>query len=425
VTFDMALAGNVVIGIPPVKPQPGSSTGVFPWTAAAGTRRFGAMRGILIAAVLVASATRAQANSAVRCDDLSTADLAIDGLLDDWPKAVLTRAGSSPDGEVALRCSWDGTAFALSLDIKDDRVIRVRSGKAHEDHVTIRLAAGGKPVAIDAYPGNAMAKARITKPGKVAVADSLQPKGFSLEVKIPASAITGLSGSTPSLDLDIVFHDSDQATGGDDTDIALPLTIELGDRKDLLDDFLQSVRLKRGDVRLDQLANLDPDRRGNERIVAGGTVIGVLTDQYAFVSLPAASAAEVKKVELLALGTGGFKVVSAIVRQGGNGGSRDLLMLWTVWSGQLQPLGQIEIRKVMGTNTLEASYKLTKGKRGPELWVEPKPAVGWTAETWNEEPATDADPMVLPWDTVKGGVAYSLRGKELEHRDLPAPRKKR
>ena len=382
------------------------------------------MRLTLIVAVLVVTVGRADAGSAIRCDDLSTTDLQIDGLLDDWPKAALMRVGSPSNGQVELRCSWDGTALAVSLDVRDDRLIRVRSGKAHEDHVSIRIAASGAAAVIDVFPGNAMAKARIVKPAKVAVADSLQPKGFSVELRVPAKALAGFSGSTPSLDLGIVFHDSDQATGGADTEVAIPLTVEIGDRKDLLDDFLRSVRLKRSDVKLDQLANLDPDRKGNERIVAGGTVIGILTDQFAFVSMPAATAADVKKVELLALGSA-IKVVSAVVRQSGNGGSRDVLMLWTVWSGQLTPLGQIEIRKQMGTNVLEASYSIVKGAKGPELRVEPKPAVGFTAETWNEEAASDADPIVVPWDPAKGGIAYTLRGAELARRDLPLPNKPR
>lgn len=382
------------------------------------------MRAALVVAVLVAATGRAHAGSAIRCDDLSTADLEIDGLLDDWPKAALTKAGSPSNGQVELRCSWDGTAFALSLDVKDDRLIRVRSGKAHEDHVSIKVAASGSaPVAIDVFPGNAMAKARIVKPAKVAVADSLQPKGFSVELRVPAKALAGFSGSTPSLDLAIVFHDADQATGGADTEVTLPLTIELGDRKDLLDDFLRAVRLKRSDVKLDRLANMDPDRKGNERIVAGGTVIGILTDQFAFVSMPAASAADVRKVELLPLGAA-IHVVSAVVRQSGNGGSRDLLMLWTVWSGQLTPLGQIEIRKQVGANVLESSYAIVKGAKAPELRVEPKPAVGFTAETWNEEPASDADAIVTPWDPAKSGVAYTLRGAELARRTLPLKKPK-
>lgn len=359
----------------------------------------------------------------VRCDNQSTADLSVDGMLDDWGKEVVARIGVASDGQLALRCSWDGTALAMSIDCADDRVVRI-NGAGEQDHVKVSVAAGGRPVVVDVFPGNAIAKAKITKPAKVAVGQSLQPKGFSVELRIPASAIPGLTASTPSLALDVTFVDADKAAGGDTFPIALAATVELGDRKDLLDDFLKTVRLRRADVKLDTLADLDPDRRGNERIVAGGTVIGVLTDQFAYVTLPVAKAADVKKVELVALGAR-TKVVAATLRQSGNGGSRDVLALWTVWSGQLQALGQIELRKEMGANVLASTWKLVKGKKGPELWVEPVPAVGWTAESWNEMPADDADPIVPPWDTTKAGVVYSLRGAELERRDLPPPKKKR
>ena len=360
----------------------------------------------------------AHAGTTIRCDDLATADLVIDGLLDDWKtNAVLANTGA-----IALRCSWDGKALAMALDIADDRVVRVHSGRGHEDHVDIKLSAGGKPIAIGVYPGTAIAKSKISAPSRVAVADSLQPKGFSIELRVPASAIPGFSGSTPSLALDIVFHDSDQATGGADSDHPLAATIELGDRKDLLDDFLKAVRLQRGDIKLDLLAELDPDRRGKERLVAGGTVIGVLTDQFAFVTLPASSPADVRDIKLLPLGPRGQQIISAIVRQSGNGGSRDLLMLWTVWTGQLQPLAQIEVRKQQGANVLESTWKLGRGKKGPELVVTPKPAIGWTADTWNEQPADDADPIALPWDPAKGGTAYTLHGAEVERRELPAPK---
>ena len=131
---------------------------------------------------------------------------------------------------------------------------------------------------------------------------------------------------------------ADRATGGDDTEIELAATIELGDRKDLLEDFLRQARLKKADLRLDTLADLDPDRKGKERLVAGGTVIGVLTDRFAFVTLPVKRPADIKHIDLVPLGPHGLDVISAVVTQGGNDGSRDLLLLWTVWDGQLQPL---------------------------------------------------------------------------------------
>jgi hypothetical protein len=51
--------------------------------------------------------------------------------------------------------------------------------------------------------------------------------------------------------------------------------------------------------------------------------------------------------------------------------------------------------------------------------------VGFTADTWNEEPAPDADGIVTPWESMKGGVAYAITGNELTRRDLPPPRRKR
>ncbi|HEY5944320.1 MAG TPA: hypothetical protein VIV40_02465 [Kofleriaceae bacterium] len=358
-----------------------------------------------------------------RCDMVPTSDLSIDGLLDDWrDKHVLTRVGSPADGSVEVRCAWDGKAIAFALDIKDDRLIRVKGGK--EDHVTLSLAAGARPVVVDVYPGNSMAKPKITKPARVEAADSLQPKGFSIEVAIPAGAIPDFSPATPSFALDLVFHDSDAATGGDSTPVQIKQPIELGDRKDLFEDFLTTVRLRKTDIKLDTLVELEAEHKGKERLVAGGTVIGVLTEQFAYVTLPAASPDDVKKVELLPLGNKGQQIVSAIVRQSGNGGSRDLLMLWTVWSGQLQPLVNIEVKKEMGGNVLEATWKLVKGKKGPELVVEPKPAIGFTAETFNEIPAGDSDSIILPWDPERAGVAYTLKGVEIERRDLPKKKKR-
>ena len=183
------------------------------------------------------------------------------------------------------------------------------------------------------------------------------------------------------------------------------------------------MKLSKADIKLDTQAELDPDRKGKERLVAGGTVIGVLTDQFAYVTLPAATAADVLAIELIPLGPRGQQVVSAIVKQSGNGGSRHLLMLWTVWSGQLQALATIEVKKEMDGKILESSWKIVKGKKAPELWLEPKPAVGWTAATWNEEPAPDLDSILLPWDTKRGGVAYTLTGAEVARRDLPKKKK--
>jgi hypothetical protein len=372
-------------------------------------------------AVLLLAARASASPLTLKCDDAATADIAIDGLLDDWHSQVLARVGNAPDGAVAFRCVWDGTTLAMALDVTDDRVVRVRGGKGHEDHVDISVRAGGAPMKATIFPGTPIAPSKISAPAKVEAADSLQPHGFSIELRVPASRIAGFSPSTPSFELAIVFHDSDQASGGKDTDIPLDAMLELSDRSDVLGDFLRATNLKKSELTVDQMAELDPDRRGKERLVAGGTVIGVITDQFAYVALPVPRASDVKAVKLLPLGPHGQQIISAIVRQAGNGGTRDLLMLWTVWSAQLQPLAQIEVRKEQGDNVLEASWAI----KGGELVVTPKPAVGWTEASWNEQSADDADPIALPWDHIKGGTAYKLAGHEVTRRDLPVAKTKR
>lgn len=350
-------------------------------------------------------------SDAIRCEDIATSDYSIDGLLDDWRSApVAARIGAAPDGSFALRCAWDGTHVALSIDVTDDRLVRVASGRAHEDHVSVALAAGGRPLRVDVFPGNAMARPRVVGTG-AEVADSLQPHGFSIELRAPAAAIPGFSGSTPAIALDVTFHDSDRATGGDDADIALATKIELAERKDLVDDFLHTVHLARSDITMDQLADLDPDRKGKERIVAGGNAIGIITDQFAYVTMPEKPV----KIELVPLGR--QQIIAATLHETGNGGSRDILMLWTVWSGQLQPLKTIELRKEIAGNVLACSWKVEKGK----LVVRAQPAVGFTAETWNEEPAQDADSILLPWQTAS--AIYTLKGAELERREVPAKKR--
>jgi len=356
----------------------------------------------------VSASDQPASSDAIRCANIATSDFSIDGLLDDWKSTpVAARIGAAPDGSIAVRCAWDGTHVALSVDATDDRVVRVPSGRAHEDHVSFSLAAGARPLRVDVYPGNALARPRVVGSG-AEVADSLQPHGFSVELRAAAAAIPSFSGSTPAIALDVTFHDSDRATGGDDADITLATKIELSERKDLVDDFLHTVHLTKSDITMDQLADVDPDRKGKERIVAGGNAIGIITDQFAYVTMPARPT----KIELVPLGR--QQIIAATIRESGNGGSRDILMLWTVWSGQLQPLRTIEIRKEMAGNVLACSWKTDKGK----LVVKADAPVGFTPETWNEEPAQDADSILLPWQT--SSAIYTLKGAELERREVPA-----
>lgn len=402
------------------------------------------MRALLAAmplAVLGALAAPAAADTPVSCARNAAPladDLAIDGRLDDWDGVKPVRVGgTSADASFALRCLFDDDGVALAIDVRDDAVIRVRSGKASEDAVELRLG-DGKPLLLRLMPGTATGAPRYTLggkalPGWVQAGDSLQDKGFSVEVLVPWSKFPGFSAAAATLPAEVAFIDADQATGT----LAAPLRhaggLALAGASDLLADFFKAVGGRKSDVVLDELADVDPARAGKERVVAvrtrSGAAVGVLTDAFAYMTLPVASAADLRAAQLIDWRGDGTAVLATTVRQLGGGGSRDLLLLIGGRGGNLAPLHQVEIRKEHSGHVLASTWtlaKVGKGKKAKlELTITAGPATGWTADTFDEEPADDAVPIHLPWSAERFGAAYTLSATdELGERAVPPPKRR-
>ena len=359
---------------------------------------------------------------------LGAGGIVVDGLLDDWAaiKGAHTDAGDAAGFDV--RCAYDDTSLAIAVNVRDAHVVRVAKGPANEDWIEIDLGRGASALKLALYPGNALAKPRRllnggAVPKWLSAEDSLQPKGFSVELVIPLAKIPGYSSNIANLPARIRFHDSDAATSKPGEPIAMMGALGLSEKIDLLHDFLKSIGGDPKDVTLDVTTRLDPSRKDQQRVVAIGTVIGVLTDQFAYTTLAVASAADVRKVELIDLRGDGTRVIAATVRQridfGTSLGTRDLLMLFSVSGGQLDPIEPIELRKSQGSNVLESTWKLQKHGHRFDLIVTAKDAVGWNASNYNEEPATDAAPINLPWDDARSSTMYWLDGGSMQSRALP------
>jgi len=368
------------------------------------------------------------------------ADVSVDGMLDDWTGVTKVRAGgTAADASFDLYCVYDDTRLALAIDVRDDKVIRVKKGPATEDSVELVIAAGGAPLTLVIEPGALGAKPHRTLDGKavprwLAIEDTLQDKGFSIELVVPLARLPGYSSGTPSISAHVTFHDSDQATGKTTDDVGIEVSLGLAAKQDLLRDFLRAVKAKPADVRFDQQADVDRGRKGNERVVVAGAALGVLADQFSFITLPAQTAADVIEVKLIDLRGDGTKLIAATVRQRGNGGSRDVLNLFGVEAGQLSPLIAIETRKELGARVLASTWKLgtVKGKAGvkkgkkatPALVVVAGPATGFDADNWAETPAPDVEPINLPWDEDRYGTAFWLEGAVVQKETVPPPKKR-
>jgi hypothetical protein len=318
-------------------------------------------------------------------------------------------------------CLYSDKGLALALDVRDDRVVRVGKGKAEEDRLVVELIPGAP---LHLFPGAAGASPRrrlgtAALPRWLAVEDSLAPRGFVVELVVPWRAFPGSSAGSDRLPVQITFHDSDQATGKGSDAVTVGGALELSGRAALVRDFLQAVGQKLRDVTVDVVAEVDVDQRGPERVIAAGKAIGVLTSHFGFVTLPVASGGDVRSVQMIDWRGRGSQFVAAVVRQFGGGGSRDLLLLYRITAAQFEPVLTVEVRKELKGNVLESEWKLVPTRRkGVELVVTARPAVGFDPASYHEELAPDASPIHLPWDPARVGTAYWLEGDAVRSRDL-------
>jgi hypothetical protein len=368
------------------------------------------------------------------CQLAEPASIDVDGMLDDWEGVKHVRSnGKDKDQSFDVRCLWDGERLALSIDVRDDVLSRRRQAHKQllgEDRVVLELSAGGEPLVLTLFPGTEKVAPKRTLGGKklpkwLAVEDTQQPKGWSVEVELPLAKVPSWSASAPSVEAKVVLRDADQMKDVAD-ELPVQLTLGLGDKPQVFDRFLRDARLKKKDVVLDRIADVDPTRKGTERVVAGGKILGLIAEQYGYVELPVASAADVLKVELVDLRGNGGRVVLTQLRQFGGGGSRDIVALWGASGGQLEQLFAVEVGKEADGNRLESAWKLVKKKKGKgqELWVEARPAVGWDEDTFEEDSADDAEPIHLPWDDARTGGVYWLDGDTVRSRPIGKKSKK-
>jgi hypothetical protein len=361
--------------------------------------------------------------------------IVVDGMLDDWQgvKGFAMGAGDG-DADPVFRCNYDENFLYVSVNVFDDRLIRTKQGGAGEDHIVLSFGSSR----VDVYPGHSEynAKRKVTGSGlgKVEVADSLQPKGWSVELAIQLRRIPGWGKGVPTLPFKFELRDADQfvekkvqSVVGTDSG-----RLSFAEGAELYKAFLAEFKLKRADVKLDTLAEMDGDP-GLERVIWSGRIIGVLSDQYAVLQfpVPAKDVLEVKVVDL----SGHKKSILARWVERGNGGSREVLGVFNVKLGGA-PVRTFahEIVKQMGPNRLTNAWsiepvaELNRGPKGQKkskakakapklpgrnaIVIRVGEVTGFTAQTWREAPAEDMSPILLPWGEAQQEV-WAFQGDEV------------
>lgn len=376
----------------------------------------------------------AEAKGAI-CEHVQSDLFSVDGMADDWDSFKATSYGGGRDAAVDLYCAYDDQKLYFLLNVTDERVLRTKKARPKsEDRISLKLAVGkARPIQVSFLPGSLRAKAkRISAPSYVEIEDSLQDRGFSVELSIPLRKFRDWSPSVPFLSGTVLFHDADLPSDGKaQSVIGLHGKMHFSDAVATYRSFMKTVRLSNRDLRLDVVANVDTGA-GPERILVGGKILGVLGSSFSYMTLPIASAQDLLSVRIVDFDGSGRSGIVTELRQHGNGGSRDIVAVWFAGGdGSFQSALMVETRKEMGGAILQNNWSIVsrekyrgeeepKKKRrkkrkkrklppGSDLLVQVGEVTGFSATNYREAPSPDAKPILTPWGTQQSAV-YFLDG---------------
>jgi hypothetical protein len=346
----------------------------------------------------------------VPCELTESGVITVDGLADDWRgvKPVSVSQGAAADAGMAVRCNYDEDNLYLLVQVSDDRLIRAKGAPGADDHLV--FAFGDKRLEVFPADTDKNVKATVRWAGGgstkgVDVVDSLQPKGWLVELGIGLERVPGGGKRAALIPFSLELHDGDQAVDKRPQTILSTGNGALlfAEASALLDAFLAEHKLKPQDLTLDVLADVDGSP-GKERIVAGGRVAAVIGAELAYIELPVQKPSDVLEMRVIDLGGQGRSSLLGRYVERGGGGSREILAVWNVGSdGTWTRTFAHEIAKQLGKNRLTNAWELVpkkKGKKklpGYDLVIKHGDLVGFTQETWNEIPAEDMQPILLPW----------------------------
>jgi hypothetical protein len=394
--------------------------------------------------IVLLLAREAGANE-IPCSPVEPGTIQFDGLLNDWKgvdgvavdqESQIVKGkenwSGADDLSFEVYCNHDDKTLYLALDVRDEYFIRTaKKGAAGDDHIIVHFT--GKQLVV--YPGDLRGiPGRISwgKAGKakgVQMAEAMQKHGYSVELGIPLKSIPGYRAGVPSIPGAVWVADSDsKAKGQTETIMATAASAKQGSfsfaqAKADLTAFLKDKGYSAKDIRAKINADVVGDSR-QEQVLLAGKTIGVVGDGvpgggYVFldIGVPAKDIYWLKVMDINGDGKG--ELITRYAERGRNG-RRELLAVYRLDdSGKFTRPFAHEILKGQGERVITNRYVLKprkrKGKKkaGVDFLVDKPAAKGFTAETYQESPAADCFPILLPWGETKKR-AFRFDGDEIQ-----------
>lgn len=356
----------------------------------------------------------------------------IDGQLRDWQGARMIAVGAGADAALRFVLGYDADGLWVAASVQDDRLVRARGVDPDQDAVIVTLAlpaerAGEYRVTevwlFAGVSGRSPSKIGIATDGRprelagARIVEATRPGGYDLEAFVPWSAIAGSAnwrdgrGAVRLRDVDsearrVVEAEPRTAAMTAAGPSSLPTLAPSTGERATLASFLATQELENTTPRYDLRGDVAGDARAERVFVVDRFVVvtgeGYRNGEaYAFHALGADNAGDVREARLTDLTGDGKKEIVLRVRQRNTLGARELWQVLAVDAEGIRPAFAIEVRKETSAGFVEATLSVGRVRTGaPPITVTAGRSQGLDAASLREAPASDVEPIVLPWGPV-------------------------
>ncbi|HJL15468.1 MAG TPA: hypothetical protein RMH99_07435 [Sandaracinaceae bacterium LLY-WYZ-13_1] len=401
----------------------------------------------------------AEAQAGMRVTEVES--VRVDGAIRDWRGAHFATVGRGPDASMRFALGHDDEGLYVAAQVWDERIVRTPRPGAREDAVIVTLAfpRGRRLRAFDVYlfagvSGRSAASAGIAPAGRSRVRPlssarvvegplTRRGRGYTLEAFVPFSALPGSSrwdrgrGSIRLRDVDAEAHpevENEPALVEVDPrhlDRLVPL-MPTGGAGGALTAFLNERGLGAARPRHDLRGDVAGDDRPERVFVVDRYVVVTGPGYrdgggYGYQRLAVDDAQDVRDAELHDLTGDGNEELVLVLRQRNDQGERDLWQVMSLAGDSPRPIFGIEIRKATRQGSVEARIRIVRGRgrRPPQIEIRAHRARGLDRESYRESPASDVEPILLPWGPVRsrryrwGGRGFERTGERRNPRYRP------
>lgn len=343
------------------------------------------------------------------CGPAEAGVITVDGLTDDWHEVEgVNGGGDDRNLSFSLKCNIGPSELYLLIDVKDSYFVRTRQNRGGEDHLTLQLDT--QKLAI--YPGNASDIADHVTGGlrKMSIRSTLQAMGWAVELALPLSQLSGFRRGVEHIPFKIEVADCDsKAALKTERSLAMSGNLQFTEGSGSLQTFLDDRGLSTSDVLFSHPIHFDG--KSGATAVLAGKYLAAVGDGYVYVELPIKSHKDIKDIRVIDLAGNGTQHVVLRYLEQGDGGARELLAVYRLSGSEPRRLFAAEIGKWAGPNAIEDKVNFVPRGKATDIDITANRAQGFSAANYQEAPAEDAVPILLPWAADKH-ARYQFRGDD-------------